>query len=93
MEIEECPANNLAVRKNCRKLFRLMQPVLRAEVSISRHRMQALDAQTMTALGATSGQNGTTTTGTGTNEETMGTLAAYDGRLIGTFHGGFLRLK
>jgi len=47
----------------------------------------------MTAFGATSGQNGTTTTGTGTNEESMGTLAANNGRLISTFHGGFLRLK
>jgi len=47
----------------------------------------------MTTLGTTSCQNSTTATGTGANEETMGTLAAHNGRLISTFHGGIPRLK
>jgi len=42
----------------------------------------------MTALGAASGQNSTTTTGTRADEETVGALATDDGRLIGTFHVG-----
>lgn len=40
----------------------------------------------MASLGATGAQYGTAATSTGTNEETMGTLAAHDGWLIGTFH-------
>jgi hypothetical protein len=32
----------------------------------------------MTSLGTTGTQNGTTATGTGTDEETMGALAAHD---------------
>ncbi len=42
----------------------------------------------MTTLSATSGQNGTATTGARANEETMGALATDNGGLIGTFHVG-----
>lgn len=41
----------------------------------------------MTTLGTTSCQNSTTATGTGANKETMGALAANNGRLVSTFHG------
>jgi hypothetical protein len=47
-----------------------------------------LDSQTMAALGTTGGQDSTTTASTRANEETVGTLATDDGRLIGTFHIG-----
>jgi hypothetical protein len=46
------------------------------------------DGQAMTSLGTAGTNDGTTATGTHTDEETMGTLAAYDGGLIGTFHDG-----
>lgn len=45
-----------------------------------------LDGQAMTSLGTTGGQNGTTTTRTRTDEETMGTLATDNGGLVSAFH-------
>ena len=45
-----------------------------------------LDSQTLATLGATSVDDGTARTGSHANAETVGTLAAGNGRLIGTFH-------
>jgi hypothetical protein len=53
----------------------------------------ALNSQTMTSLGATGANDGATTTGAHTDEEAVGTLAAHDGRLVSTFHGGFPSLE
>jgi hypothetical protein len=44
------------------------------------------NTQTNTALGAAGTDNGTATTGAHAHEKAMGTLAAHDGRLVGTFH-------
>jgi hypothetical protein len=44
------------------------------------------NTQTLATLGTTGTNDGTATTRAHAHEETMGTLAAHDGRLIGTFH-------
>jgi hypothetical protein len=44
------------------------------------------DAETAAALGTAGTDHGTTAAGTHANEETVGALAANDGRLIGAFH-------
>ena len=46
----------------------------------------ALDGETMTALGATSGDNLATATGGHADQEAVGALATDDGRLVSTFH-------
>ena len=58
-----------------------------AVAELAGYRVEAcLDSQTMAALGAASGDNLATTLGSHTNKETMGTLAANHGRLVGAFH-------
>ena len=47
-----------------------------------------LDSQALAALGAASIQHGAATAGSHANTETMGALAADDGRLVSTFHFG-----
>jgi hypothetical protein len=44
------------------------------------------NTQTNTALGTAGADDGTTATGAHAHEKTMGTLAAHDRRLVGTFH-------
>ncbi len=45
-----------------------------------------LNGQTLTAFGAAGANHGTAALGAHAHQKTMGTLAAYDGRLICTFH-------
>ena len=45
-----------------------------------------LDGETMTALGATSGDDLATATGAHADQEAVGALATDDGRLVSTFH-------
>jgi len=51
------------------------------------------DGQALAALGAASVDHGATTTGFHAHTETMGTFAASNGRLVGTFHDGLARSK
>jgi hypothetical protein len=44
------------------------------------------NAQTMTALGATSGDHSAPTLGAHANQETVSALTADNGRVIGAFH-------
>jgi hypothetical protein len=50
--------------------------------------LPGLSSQALAALGATCVQHCTATTGCHTGAETMSALAAYDGRLVSTFHYG-----
>jgi hypothetical protein len=50
--------------------------------------LPGLNSQALAALGTTCIQNCTAATGCHTGAETMGALAAYDGRLVSTFHCG-----
>jgi hypothetical protein len=52
-----------------------------------------LDSQALAALGATSVQHGAATAGSHTDTETVGALAADDGRLVSTFHLGLAKAK
>ena len=51
-----------------------------------------LYSQTFTAFCTTSVQNGAAATGSHTGTEAMGALAAYNGRLVSTFHVGLANL-
>ena len=47
---------------------------------------ETLDGETMTALGATRGDDLAAATGAHANQEAVGAFATDDGRLVSTFH-------
>lgn len=51
------------------------------------------DSQAMASLGTTRSNYCPSTTGTHANKEAMGTLATYDGGLVGAFHENPLNKK
>jgi hypothetical protein len=94
-QIEALAAQQATTGKHGRKLRRFMESMAQGKTQPGHIKLQPArlnqrvlnHTQAMTALGATSADHGTTTTGAHTDEEAVGTLAANDGRLVSAFHG------
>ena len=94
MQIKQAAAQDAALAKNPGVLSRQQQAMLRTKAErIGHWSIQRSDAQAMTAFGAAGADHGTTALGAHTDEKAVGTLAAHDGRLVGTFHGMPRRLR
>jgi hypothetical protein len=71
--------------QHCVKFCRLQQPIT-ASKPLSARQKSLLDSQTMAALGTARVNNSAATAAFHANKKAVGTLAAGNGRLIGTFH-------